>query len=550
MLLLLMAVIARAADVEFQLITVKNVMDAREIAIIRDEMILGSEPIQRVLISDLLNDGFDENDALQIYPSGRVIRLQPISPRLDSLLRSYRLPTNVEIHESRQYYAKYDSLSRVRYGSQALGYGLLGGIGERVMKGYRGETVEGYFKFAPSGAMIQAWNFDSTKIGFPPPEARIPDTVQIVIHDTIRVPEVITVPVVSRDTVYLPEELRDQREGMYYRMALGTLGGNYNAGLREASRGRVVLAAGNEWDFGVWDPWISGRQDINSRVGLRFVAEMAPWKTDTLSPRFLGTSFETMYIPAWDRRFFLFGGVRALYHDDLFWDRARAAWDQDVYQEDAVQDLSQYELTVKTGLDKFAAYGSGKRLGAWLKLSGWVPGRNNSAYSFIARPSNMVDQLWQWENKGGVDVEAAMMARFGEAAQMSISVGDVSISRFTYDYRTNPGPDVIRVGKVGVSQFYQTVALRVFPWNRSTSRLTVEASFRNNSVSMSFSDHADAQDEIKAQIQPYFETPELSGRVQYDVSVIRLDAGVKYYLPPDNLDAQLRMFGGLYFMVK
>ncbi len=539
-----------AAQVEFKLITVKNISEPHEIEILRDEMILGNEPIQRVLISDLLNDGFDENDAIQIYPSGRVIRLQPISPRLDSLLRSYRLPTNVEIHESRQFYARYDSLSRVRYGAQALGYGLLGGIGERVMKGYRGETVEGYFKFAPSGAMIQTWNFDSTKVGFPPPEARIPDTVQIVIHDTIRVPEVITVPVVSRDTVYLPESLRDQHEGLYYRMALGTLGGNYNAGLREASRGRVVLAAGNEWDFGVWDPWISGRQDIASRIGLRFVAEMAPWKTDTLSPRFLGTSFETMYIPAWDRQFFLFGGVRAVYHDDLFWDRARAGWDQDVYTEDAVQDLSQYELTVKTGLDKLAAYGTGKRLGVWVKLSGWVPGRNNSAYEFDVRSNTTADQFWLWENKGGIDVEGAMMARFGEAAQMSISVGDVSIPKFTYDYYTNPGPFVERGGRLSVSQFYQTVALRVFPWNRSTSRLAVEASFRNNSASLSFSDHADVQDEVKAKIQPYWETPELSGKIQFDVSVIRIDAGAKYYLPPDNLDAQLRAFGGLYFMVK
>ena len=96
------ATIALAADVEFKIITVKNVTEPNEIAVFRDELILGSEQIQRIVVSDVLNDGFDENDAIQLYPSGRVIRLQPISPNLDALLRSYRLPSNVEIHETRQ----------------------------------------------------------------------------------------------------------------------------------------------------------------------------------------------------------------------------------------------------------------------------------------------------------------------------------------------------------------------------------------------------------------------------------------------------------------
>ena len=544
------ATIALAADVEFKIITVKNVTEPNEIAVFRDELILGSEQIQRIVVSDVLNDGFDENDAIQLYPSGRVIRLQPISPNLDALLRSYRLPSNVEIHETRQYFSRYDSLSRERRGGQALGYGLLGGLGERVMKGYRGETVEGYFKFAPSGAVIQAWNFDSSKVGFPPPEATIPDTVMIVIHDTIRVPEVITVATVTHDTIYIPEELKTRSHGYYYRMALGTLGGNYNSGLREASRGRVVLAAGNEWDFGVWDPWISGRQDIDSRIGLRFMAEMAPWKTDTLSPRFLGTSFEAMYIPAWDRSFFLFGGVRAYYHDDVFWDRARAAWDQDVYQEDAVQDLSQYELTVKTGLDKFSAYGTGKRLGAWVKLSGWVPGSRKGGYTVEIESNSAISESYHWGHNGGVDLEGAMIARLGEAAQMSLSLGNLSIPDLEYNYVQTPGPATIQNGSINLSQFYQTVALRVLPYNLPTSRLTLEAAFRSNTVVKTFAKGSVVQDQIESLFMPYFETPELTGRVQFDISVISLHAGVKYYLPPENLDAQLRMFGGLYFMAK
>jgi hypothetical protein len=288
-----------SGTVEFKLVTQKTVTDARELAVIRDELLLGIEPMERIVITDALNDGFDENDYIQIYPSGRVVRVQRIEARLDSLFRSYKLPPNVEIHESKQFYTKYDSTSRRTYGGQALGYGLLGGIGERLYRGYRGSDVEGYFKMSSSGMSLQAWNFDSTKVGFPPPDAPRSDTFYVYLHDTIRVSEVVTVaadPVVIRDTVYIPSEFLKKRSGFFYREALGMIGGGYNSGLREASRGRVTLGAGNEWDFGVWDRWISGRQDVDSRMGLRFVSDMAPWTNDTLSPRFLASSFETMYI--------------------------------------------------------------------------------------------------------------------------------------------------------------------------------------------------------------------------------------------------------------
>ena len=101
-----------------------------------------------------------------------------------------------------------------------------------------------------------------------------------------------------------------------------------------------------------------------------------------------------------------------------------------------------------------------------------------------------------------------------------------------------------------MNQFYQTVALRVFPYNQPMSRLSLEAAFRNNTVSKTFSDGVAAQDVVETLFIPYFETPELSGRLQWDVSVFRLEGGVKYYLPPENLDPQMRIFGGLYFMVK
>ncbi|MDD5088346.1 MAG: hypothetical protein PHI18_06055 [bacterium] len=552
------AAIASAADLEFRLTTIQNVTGPADMTVLRDELLLGSETIERMTITDVQSDGFDENDVVQLFPSGRVLRLAPISARLDSLLRSFRLPPNVEIHETRQYFGRFDSLAYVRRGGQSLGYGLMAGLSERLARGYRGDAVEGYFRFTPSGQSVMAWNFDSTKVNFPPPLGPRVDTVMVYLHDTLYVPEVITVhsdPI--HDTVFIPSDLLRNPRGLYYRYALGTLGGGYSMSKREASRGQISLGAGNEWDFGVWDPWISGRQDIHSRVGLRFVAEMAPWKSDTLSPRFLSTSLETMFIPAWDRSFFLFGGIRTIYHDDLFWDRARAAWDEDLYDEPSVQDLAQYEMTAKLGLDKLASYGAGKRLGAWLKLSGWIPGGRKSGYdlnldeTLAARVSSGDKSMpFRWEHDGGYEVEGALSARLTESAQFMISLGELMIPNLHYEFTDSAvaGDPAVQRGLLRVGQFYQTAALRFAPYNREQTRLQFELSFRNNTLTEKIK-QGTQESVIEELFYPYFEAPELGGSAQLDVSIVRFRAGVRYDMPTGE-DAQLRPEGSLQLLFR
>jgi hypothetical protein len=559
LLALLPVGVARAAgDLEFKLVTLKTVTDTREIGVIRDELLLGSESIERITITDLLNDGFDENDFLQLYPSGRVVRIQRIEPRLDSLLRSYKLPANVEIHESKQFYTRYDSTSRVRTGGPALGYGLLGGISERLYKGYKGTQLEGYFRLSPSGIALQAWNFDSTKVRFPPADPLRVDTHIVYIHDTLRVPEVVTVaqdPIVVHDTVYIPTELLKKPRGVFYRVGLGLIGGSYDTGLREVSRGRMTIGAGNEWDFGVWDQWISGRQDVDSRIGLRFLAEMAPWKSDTLSPRFLGTSLETMYIPAWDRSLFLFAGVRGNLDDDPFWDRARAAWNEDRFTEPSAQDLSQYELTVKGGLDKLSASGTGKQLGLWLKLSGFI-NTNKSGFDVTVAGAEVAKYYssgqpvrFRWEHSGGGDFELGLNARLSDFAQLTLSAGDYALPNLNWEYTDSTlGVNSKRAGLFNAQQVYQTAAVRVAPINAANTRLTLQAWFRNNSFVKSIKRGTDDA-LIDGVFRPYFETPEIGGAVQLDLSFVRIEGGAKYYGPAGH-DAVVRPYGGVNFMIR
>lgn len=534
------------AEVDYKLVTQQNVTDARDIQVLRDELFLGNETIERVMITDLLNDGFDQNDAVVIYPTGRVLRLEPISERLDSLLRSFKLPANTEVYENRQYQGVYDSVAVISRGGKALSYGLLAGLQERLARGYRGNTVEGYFKFTTSGAQIRLWNFDSTRVSFPRPEPSRFDTVIVYQRDTVFVPEIVTVekdPVIIHDTVYVPSELLEKPRHLFYREALGMLGGGYNMSKREVSRGNLAFAAGNEWEFGVWDRWIAGRQEINSRIGLRFTAELAPWKSDTLSARFLSTSGEIMYIPAWDRSLFAFAGIRAYYQDNLFWDRVRAGWKDDTYTEPSAQDLGHYELAVKAGLDKLAPYGAGKKIGLWMRAAAIWPGPDDSGYE-LQSGGSMRGPTLKWTQGSAFEMDGNLNFKFTDQTQLMVGAG-IHTEGMAYSY---PSDDQIEETNFDATTFHQSVAMRWTMLSSSTYRLRLEGAARNHIVSAKYANDT-SQNLIESSFLPYMEAPMLDGSIQLDIDIVQVNAGVKAYLP-DGEDAQIRPFAGLYFLFK
>ncbi|MBL0062269.1 MAG: hypothetical protein IPP40_12490 [bacterium] len=550
------------AEVDFKVVTQQNVTDAREIQVLRDELFLGNETIERVMITDLLSDGFDQNDAVVLYPTGRVLRLEPISERLDSLLRSFRLPANAEIYENRQYHTVFDSVAISSRGGKALGYGILAGLQERLARGYRGATIEGYFKFTNSGAQIRLWNFDSTRVSFPRLEPSRFDTVTVFIHDTVFVPEIVTVekdPIIIRDTVYVPSELLEQPRNLFYREALGMLGGGYSMSQREASRGRLAFAAGNEWEFGVWDRWVAGRQEVNSRIGLRFTAELAPWTSDTLTARFLGTSAELMYIPAWDRSLFAFVGIRTLFQDNLFWDRVRAGWDDEkigkYFNEPAAQDLGHYELATKFGVDKLAPYGAGKRVGLWMRLAAIWPGPDDSRYLMWQETSpeqfSVENQFWEWKLKSAFEVSGNLNYKFSDQTQITAGAGVHSNSGISFGSKvvsSDEVPDLPEVNSISASVFYQTIALRWTVMSSKSQRLRLEVGAQNNILNATF-DNDTYKDRVETLFFPYIEAPMLDGSLQLDIDILQVNAGVKAYLP-DGEDVQIRPFAGVYFLFK
>lgn len=550
----MMMTMAVNAEVDYKLVTQQNVTSAAEIQVLRDELFLGNETIERVLITDLLNDGFDQNDAVVLYPTGRVLRLEPISERLDSLLRSFKLPPNTEVYEGRQYHSVFDSIAISARGGKALSYGLLAGLQERLARGYRGNGVEGYFKFTTNGAQIRLWNFDSTRVSFPRPEPSKFDTVVIYQRDTVFVPEIVTVekdPIIIRDTVYVPSELLEQPRGLYYREALGMLGGGYSMAQREASRGRLTFAAGNEWEFGVWDRWIAGRQEINSRVGLRFAADLAPWKTDSLTARFLSTSGEVMYIPAWDRSLFAFAGIRTYFQDNLFWDRVRAGWKDDAYEESATQDLGHYELATKFGIDKLAPYGAGKRIGLWMRLAAIWPGPDESGYYFwreIRTSAIEVDESWSWTQKSEYDLDANLNFKFSDQTQLTVGAGMQILPGVGVHYGRHPENPDLFFNEFDANIFHQSVALRWTILSAPTYRLRIEGGARNHILNASFANDG-LQQSIEDQFFPFMEAPMVDGSLQLDIDIIQVNAGVKAYMP-DGEDAQIRPWGGLYFLFK
>ena len=273
---------------------------------------------------------------------------------------------------------------------------------------------------------------------------------------------------------------------------------------------------------------------------------MAPWSSDTLSPRFLASSFEAMYIPAWDRSFFAFGGIRAYYLDDLFWDQARAAWDEDLYDEPAQQDLRHYEITAKVGLDKLSPYGSGKKIGMWLKVSGWL---GDSGYDLTVNDLMFAETVWRFEHEGGYDIEGAVTARLSEFAQAGLTIGQKAIPNLSYHYSRSVLP-FGGSGLMRVNQFYQTASIRFTPLQGNDSRLRLEAFFKNYTFSNNVKSGAENEPVLEEYFYPYFETPEVGGQVQVDYNIVRAQIGVKAYFPSDGNDSQIRPYGSLHFMFR
>ena len=149
------------------------------------------------------------------------------------------------------------------------------------------------------------------------------------------------------------------------------------------------------------------------------------------------------------------------------------------------------------------------------------------------------------------EVEAAFTARLGESAQMMLSAGQITIANLHYDWNglQDGGTPPSGNGLLRASQFYQTAAVRFAPYNRESTRVMLEGWFRNNTLSRTFKqgDDEEVLDELFA---PYFETPELGASVQLDVSIVRFNAGARYFLPPEGNDAQIRPEATLALMFR
>jgi hypothetical protein len=146
-------------------------------------------------------------------------------------------------------------------------------------------------------------------------------------------------------------------------------------------------------------------------------------------------------------------------------------------------------------------------------------------------------------------VELGLNARLADYAQVVLSAGDFQIPNLHYEYADlTIGPELHK-GLLHGSQIYQMAALRVAPINATDTRLMLEVSFRNNTFTSKVK-QGNSEALMEDLFFAYFETPAATGLLKLDLSFARIDAGVEYLTPPQGLDAQMRFFGGLYFMVR
>ena len=267
-----------------------------------------------------------------------------------------------------------------------------------------------------------------------------------------------------------------------------------------------------------------------------------------------------MYIPAWDRSLFAFVGIRTYFQDNLFWDRVRAGWDDEMIgdyflNEPSAQDIGHYELATKLGVDKLAPYGAGKRIGLWMRLAAIWPGADDSRYLMWYDPTpeqfSVQNQFWEWKLKSAFEASGNLNYKFSDQTQITAGAGVHSNSGVSFGSKvvsSDEAPDLSEVNSISASVFYQTIALRWTVMSSKSQRLRLEVGAQNNILNTTF-DNDTYKDRVETLFFPYIEAPMLDGSLQFDIDILQVNAGVKAYLP-DGEDAQIRPFAGVYFLFK
>lgn len=528
--------------------TVKN---SKEIQIFESELGLLENSISRIEVFDLTNNGFDTGDIIKVYPSGNIYPLKPLTPKLESNIKSWRFPENVLIVDDARNYQEYDNIGMKLPIKERFAYSVLSSVKEGLDRNYNDVNKDVKVLFEQEGQSIKfkIWNFSENRIQIKPRPKPAPKIEYRL--DTLYVETVSIDTVTVNDTLYLPDFLLKKIEkGKYKEKEAKFYAGFRHIGTKRKNFDTFMSIGGtSETIINAFNSYCSEDAFLLPQFGMRYFANFIPFPQNDEDPSLLGFEFDFQRMPKYDEEWFIHAGARLDFKDDKFFYPLHLTFEQKNIE--TIPELQSYRLGFKTGYRALGKEGILTKLGAWVGFNLTYNG-NNSKYKYI-----IDDKNFEIENNGSLGLRAGFPYYLGPNSQIVFSLEFSSLPGFK-TFMTYPDSLGSVKTETDYSQSYGSIALRLSPMDFINPESDIvwqffaEYDFLVNQTEEVESDYSFISDnenftDYYMDFSPY-DTSVLDVRMMLEYKIFSTEAGFRFYnFNSPNIDNESEFYGGFFF---
>ena len=167
---------ARSVRVDQALVQTATVENAKLIRLFAEDFMIPEPNIQRMVIYDLLGDGFGEGDIANTYPGGKFYLLAP-SERAQRIMNEWSFGGNVK-------FTAHSGDSPENFENAPDSVRAMGGIFAALLRGlrrnYKGQPIKLHLEQNDGITSIEMWGYKPGLMRYtPPPVNRVPKEVPV-----------------------------------------------------------------------------------------------------------------------------------------------------------------------------------------------------------------------------------------------------------------------------------------------------------------------------------------------------------------------------------
>lgn len=175
------AVLAQAqqgVELEQELVRYAEVRDPKLIKFFIEDFLITEQEVERLLIYDLVGDGFGEGDQARTYPGGKIYMIAP-SKRAQTIMNNWRFGDNIKFTANASdapelFESAPDSV-------RALG-GIFAGLLRGMRRNYHGMPIKIALEQNDGVTAIEMWGYDKRLLKYTPPPVENREVLKPIYH--------------------------------------------------------------------------------------------------------------------------------------------------------------------------------------------------------------------------------------------------------------------------------------------------------------------------------------------------------------------------------